>query len=186
MPIHARPCHSPVPAAAASLTLALATVAGCGSRGPQPPPLPRLPSLEVAASGAAVGAAGADPARTAAVRVVRRYYAALDGLRRRMRTGPLARLLAADCPCRAQLRAIRTAIRRGEHYTDQVHVWRLVPHVDGPDLVDVVVSFDVRRGGLVDRAGHRIRPPVVRRDLHRELVVRRVAGRWLIAQVIAV
>lgn len=150
-------------------------------------PLPALSPAEL--TGSAEPAPGPNAAAAAvhsAEAVVRRYYAALDGLRRRMRPGPLAALLARTCPCRAQVRAVRTAMRRGERYTDRIRVVALVAHLDRPDLVDVVVTYDVHHGGLVDRAGDPLTAPTTIRNIHRELEVGARAGRWQIRQVIVV
>ena len=176
----------PPPALLAALTLALIAGAGCG--GTRSPEARGLPELRPALASRSAGPAdtGSDAALAAARTVVRRYYTALDGLRRRMQPGPLARLLTADCPCRAQVRAIRTASRRGARYTDHVHVIRLVAHLDRPDLVDVVVSLDVSRAGLVDAGGNRPRSTTTVRNLHRELLLRRIGDRWLIDRVIEV
>jgi hypothetical protein len=65
-------------------------------------------------------------------------------------------------------------------------VIRLVAHLDRSDLVDVVVSIDVVHAGRLDRSGRRIGRARTVRNLHRELMLRRVGGRWLIDRVIAV
>jgi hypothetical protein len=119
-------------------------------------------------------------------RVARRYYAALDGLRLRMRIAPLAAVMAPNCPCRAQIQAVEAAVRRGERYTDRVRLLTLVPHLDRPDLADVVVSVDVTRAGIVDARGRRIGRVTTAHGVHRELMLRRIAGRWLIERVVAV
>jgi hypothetical protein len=173
--------------AAAVLAGALLTAAACGPG--DTGEVPRLPVLQPAQlTSSAVDSAppGSATALAAARGVVRRYYAALDGLRRRMRVAPLARLMTADCPCRAQLRAVRSAMSRGDRYTDRVRVLRLVAHLDRPDLVDVVVTLDVTRAGLVGPEGRRRQPVTAAHNLHRELLLRSTGGTWQIAQVIAV
>lgn len=167
-------------------TLLLTLVAGCaGPRRAGPARLPTLAPAVVTDS-----SPPASPRSTRAIGlatdVVRRYYLALDELRRQMRASRLERLLAPDCPCRAQLRAIRAAGELGERYTDRIRIIATLPHLDRSDLVDVFVSFDVDQGGLVDRLGHRIGRVTNARNVHRELVVRRLAGTWLIERVLAV
>lgn len=172
---------------ATAVTVALITAAGCApSASARSAALPALDGVPIASSAEPTRGAEPTDATRGASRVVRRYYAALDGLRRRMRTAPLADLMTADCPCRAQVRTVRAAIRRGERFTDRVRLLTLLPHLDGPDLVDVVVSLDVSRAGRVDSTGRRIGSPITARNLHREVVVKRYVGRWLIARVIAV
>jgi hypothetical protein len=179
------PLTRPFAVPATALAVALFAAPGCGrDAGPPAPDLPALPKVAVVTSGAPVSVRRG--AEAAAVAVVRRYYAALDRLRSRMRAAPLARLLTADCPCRAQVRAIRAARRRGEQFTDRVRVIRLVAHLDRPDLVDVVVSIDVVDAGRLDHAGHQVGPVRTVRNLHRELLLRRVGARWLVDRVIAV
>lgn len=173
--------------AAALSAVALSTVAACGGgHGAPPAELAALRPAVIVASAAATTAADSQPVLDEVSDVVREYYGALDRLRSGTGTRRLARLVARDCPCRAQLRAVRAAARRGERYTDRVRVRTLVAHVDGADLADVVVSLDVDSGGLVDAAGHRIGTASSLRGVHRELMLRRIDGRWLVEQVIAV
>ncbi|MGN6474171.1 MAG: hypothetical protein ACTHK4_11070 [Mycobacteriales bacterium] len=179
-----------MPASAARLPLlicAFSAVAGCGGASEGPRSVTAVAPAVVQPSAGPPGTRGdaAQPVR-AVTEVARRYYAALGALRRRMRAAPLARLMAPGCTCRAQVRAVRRALRRGQRYTDRVHVLTLVPHLDSPGLADVFVSYDVTDGGLVDRRGHRIGLATTVRGLHRELMLRRVSGRWLIEQVLAV
>jgi hypothetical protein len=171
------------PAAAAALTVVLLAAPGCGGSSGEARSLPALQPADVITS---TPPARASSALTAARGTVRRYYAAIDDLRRRMRPAPLARLLTADGPGRAQVRAIRAAAGRGERYTDRIRVTSLLAHLDRADLADVVVSFDVSHAGLVDRAGRRLRPATAMRNVHREVLLHRVGRRWLIAAVLPV
>jgi hypothetical protein len=179
----------PISTLPATAGVAIVLLAGTGCARTTGDDVRRLPALrpaELTSSALAPAPTAPSGALPAATAVVRRYYSLLDGLRRQMRAAPLAGLMTADCPCRAQVRAVRAAIGRGERYTDRVRVIRLVPHLDRADLVDVFVTLDVRRGGLLDPSGRRSTPMTTARDLHRELLLRRIGGHWLIARVIAV
>lgn len=167
--------------------LGVALAGGCGR--PATTPTTRLPVLrpaQIIASVPPSAGPGREAALSSAGQVVRGYFDALDGLRHGMRVAPLARVLTADCPCRAQVRAVRAARRRGDRYTDRVRVTSLVAHLDRADLVDVVVSLDISRAGLMDASGHRRTPVTTLRNLHRELLLRRIDDHWLISRVIAV
>jgi hypothetical protein len=167
--------------------LALALAAACDEAGQAATrSLPALPPVAALSSPAPGAPAAPGQAAAAATAVVRRYYAALNRLRRQMAAGPVADLLTAECSCRAQITAIRAAIRRGERYTDRIRVTHLVAYLDRPDLVDVAVSLDVRAGGLVDSGGRRLRAPTTLHNLHREILLRLTGGRWLIDEVLAV
>jgi hypothetical protein len=136
------------------------------------------------APGIAAGSGAAGDLRQVTT-VVRRFFRALDRLRRSMSTGPLAALMTADCPCRALLRAIRSARRRGERYADHVRLVALVPHLDAPDRADAVVSYDVDHGGLVTASGRQVAPLRNVFGVHRLLMLRRTGGRWLIDRMVA-
>ncbi len=180
--------RTPSPTVALSTAVALAAAAGCGGAGPGAQPAPGPVGAVVAPSAGAGNPPGDSHRATLAAvsRVAKRYYAALDHLRVRMDPAPVAALIAPDCPCRAQVRAIEAAIRRGERYTDRVRVRTLLPHLDQADRADVVVSVDVRRGGLLDAAGRRIGAATTTYGVHRELMLRRIGRRWLIERVVAV
>ena len=170
----------------AALAVALTATAGCGRGGREDASrLPALRPAELTRSAPPAGATDSAGSLAAARGVVRRYYAALDGLRIRMRAAPLARLMTPDCPCRAQVDAVRSALRRDERYTDRVRVIRLVAHLDRPGLIDVVVTLDVAHAGLAGPAG-RVTAPTTVHNLHRELLLRRIGNRWLVERVIAV
>lgn len=171
----------------ALLACALPAVTGCGSR-PGPHRVATIAAVVVEPSTGSASAAGnrTNPDLAAVRQVARRYYVLLGGLRRRMRAAPLAQLMTPGCPCRDQARAVRRAARRGEHYTDRVHLQTLVAHLDRTDVADVFVSYDVIDGGLIDAHGHRVGTATTVRGVHRELMLRRIGGRWLIERVLAV
>jgi hypothetical protein len=146
--------------------------------------------LSAIASDSPVLAVSADTSETASEAmweaVVRRYYAALDQLPSDMDPRPLAVLFAPGCACRAQLRAVRRARRRGEHYVDQVDINALVPSRDGPGSADVLADVRASRGGLVSASGQRLTSVPAKRHLRRVFRLVRRRGSWQIAAIEAV
>jgi hypothetical protein len=119
---------------------------------------------------------------TAVTSVVRRYYEIANHLRHDMDFRALAALFTANCFCRIQVRAVRAAARRGEHYVDQATLNSVVTNIDGPRLADVLVDLNVSRGGLVSADG----VPVTRaapRHLKRVFRLERVPRGWLISDI---
>lgn len=150
---------------------------------PSGSPLVSPRGMAGAPSAAAVPETGLDATLDS---VVRRYYDAVDRLPADMDPQPLAVLFVPGCPCRAQLRAVRRARVRGEHYVDQVRINALVPSRDGPATADVLADVRASRGGLVTSSGRRVTSVPAKAHVRRLFrLVHRRRG-WRIAAIEAV
>lgn len=178
---------------AAAVALAGGTllgVAGCGAGSSAAPhTLPPL-SISPSAAPSVTAASPSTPATTgkkaelaAATAVVRRYYAVLNDLHKSMNADDFATLFTRTCPCQQQVRAVRLAKAKGEHYIDQVHLIKMTPSVDGPNSADVLVLFNARVGGLVDRHNRQLTSAPAARNVHRDFALAKRGGRWLISRL---
>lgn len=100
-----------------------------------------------------------------------------------MAAGALSSLLTPACPCQAQVRAIRRAARRGEHYVDHASLNALRPSVEGPQHAFVLVNLDTGRGGLMTQDGSRVTSAGPQHGIQRVFRLVDVGGRWLISQI---
>jgi hypothetical protein len=141
------------------------------------------PSASAAGFGTPSAASGRQAERATVTAIVRRYYQALNNLHVRMDAGALGALLTTSCPCRQQVRAIRSAKSKGEHYVDHVDIIKLIANLDGPKLADVLAIFDARRGGLVDVRGHHVTSAAATKGTQRDFVLVERGGIWLIDQI---
>jgi hypothetical protein len=166
----------------------------CGCSGRPSQSARALPELQATGTPAAP-LASASPHRrspasarglTAAVRVVRRYYQVTNRLHRDMNPAALDALFTASCPCRAQVRAVRRAGARGEHYVDHATLNAVRPTALGADRAEVLVDFDAASGGLVGADGSRLTSAPPARHVQRLFVVERIATRWRIAKIEAI
>lgn len=118
--------------------------------------------------------------RAAVIAVVRRYYAIANNLRRDMDASALAALFTPRCVCQQQVRAIRRAAAKHEHYVDQAHLNAITPLIDGPTEARILVDLSVSRGGLSTPSGRRVTSVPPAPDIHRLFQLRFTGGRWLI------
>jgi hypothetical protein len=171
--------------------LAALVLAGCDQRGDAGPQA--LPAAAVRAiapdrspsPAAVIGpGAGAGPARglVASTSTVRRYFAVVNNLHRDMDPRALAALFTGGCRCRAQVRAVRSAARLGEHYIDHATVLALRPSHEGPGYLGVLADYRTASGGLVDGDGRRLTTTRARR-VRWEFTLRRTGSRWLISDI---
>lgn len=114
---------------------------------------------------------------------MRHYYQVFNALHRTMAAGALAAMFTQDCPCRAQVRAVRSAARRGEHYVDHATVNVMRASVQDRRHAFVLVNLDTGRGGLVRAAGRVVTSAPPRRGVQRVFRLVQVGGRWLIARI---
>jgi hypothetical protein len=195
------------PAGRYAVILAIATVlvslaaCGGGSSGPA-----TLPALSSSVAGPTPTATVASPVATpspttpptpsgratrkaelaAATAVVRRYYAIANELRTHMDAGALAMLFTRSCPCQQQVRAIRAAAARHEHYIDQARLNVLRPELEGTNTASVLVDFDAGRGGLATRSGRQVTSAPAKNHVRRVFRLERTGARWLIFEIDAV
>jgi hypothetical protein len=132
-------------------------------------PLPTA-SASPAASPSPVASATAATQRTrkaelaAVTAVVRRYFATVNDLHRTMNANELADEFTSACPCQAQVRAVRSAAAKHEHYIDHATVNALRPVLQDPSHAQVLADYDSTSGGLVSRDGRRI--TTTRSEIH--------------------
>jgi hypothetical protein len=164
------------------LAAGVVALSACSGSGSAPRTLPALSTTPAAdASSAPLTSRAAELAAVKAV--VRRYYEFANQLRHKMDPAPLSRLMTADCSCREQITAIRTAATHGRHYVDTATVRSLTAELEGPTTADVLVEFDAGPGGLVDSAGHVITSVPARNGIKRFFRLRLVGVRWLIWEI---
>lgn len=168
----------------------LMMLAGCGgSASSAPTSLPQLTKTPVAtpASPSPSPTTVSKKAELAAAKaVVTRYYEVANGLRTRMDAPALAALMTTRCPCRAQVRAVRTAAQKGEHYIDHAHINELVPSGEGPTAAFVLVDLDASRGGLETSDGRIVTSAPPRKHIRRVFRLVNRNGNWLIDRIEAV
>jgi hypothetical protein len=170
-------------ACAASLTM---TLAACGGSSSAPKSLPTLPSATDPAptSASPTPTATSKKAELAAAKaVVVRYFSVVNAMHIHMDAQALDALFTKDCTCQAQVRAVRRAAKRGEHYTDHASINAIRPNIDGQDLADVLVDYDTRRGGLVDSTGHRVTSTTPKKHVRWVFRLQRLAGDWRITRI---
>jgi hypothetical protein len=168
--------------AAGGAAACLALLAACGGGGSAPRTLPRLSTTPAAVTSTAPLAGKA--AELAAVKaVVRRYYALLNALHKRMDPAPFAALMTSHCVCRAQVNAIREARDRNQHYIDTVRLVSLTAAMETDSRADVLVQYDARRGGLVDAAGRDVTSTRASAGVKRFFILEKTDGHWLIAEI---
>jgi hypothetical protein len=95
----------------------------------------------------------------------------------------LASLFTSTCICQAQIRAIRSASRLGEHFIDHGTINDLRAGDQGPGHVGVLANYDSASGGLVDRHGRRITTTTAKKSVHWFFSLRRTGSRWLITDI---
>lgn len=176
---------------AGALTLALAaalSVTACGSSAPSTPKT--LPALSASTPVATPSPAASKPALSAkaaelaaATAVVRRYYEIANNLHRSMDADALAALFTSNCFCRAQVRAVRSAAAKGEHYIDQARLNSVVANTEGPTRADVLVDLNAARGGLVRADGSQVTSGRPQRHVKRVFRLHHVGNQWLITAI---
>jgi hypothetical protein len=170
-------------ACAASLAM---TLAACGGSSSAPKSLPTLPT----ATDPAPSSASPTPTATskkaelaAAKAVVTQYYQVANSLKTHMDAPALSALMTATCPCRAQVRAVRDAAQKGEHYIDHAHINNLVPSVEGPAAAFVLVDINASRGGLETADGRAITSAPAAKHIRRVFRLVNLDGHWLIDRI---
>jgi hypothetical protein len=171
-----------------ALLSALSALSAC-SGGPAPRALPRLSADRAAGSHRtpparrAAAAGGSTSERASAVAVVRRYFRVLNRLSRDMNATGLATMFAADCPCQAQVRAVRAAAARAEHYVGTAHVNIARPSVESPTRASVLVNVDVSRSGLETAGGAMVTSVPARHHLQRIFQLEKGSRGWLVYRI---
>src|SRR5581483_2385472 len=80
----------------------------------------------------------------------------VNHLRTDMDASLLSAIFAASCPCQAQVRAVRNAANKHEHYIDHASINALRATVDSPTSADALVDYNSSVGGIVDSSGRTI------------------------------
>jgi hypothetical protein len=171
-------------AVAASALLSAAACSG-GASGPQalPPLHPVVPSPTATRPGPPAPATGRQAELAAATAVVRRYFAIVNNLHRDMNPQALGSIFAAGCACNAQVEAIRSASRLGEHYIDHATVNELRPSLDGPRSADVLADYAATPGGLVNGQGVRVTRTAGMKHIHWDFRLQLTHGRWTVTAI---
>lgn len=165
---------APVLAAAALVGV----LAGCSGSSDEPHSLPPLSTTPVSTSSPAPP--DNKTALSQAEAVVREYFRLINDLRAHMDYRGLDALMAPDCACRKQVTAIKRAAAKGEHFIDRARHLDLVATRDAGYLVQVLATYDVTAGGLVDDRGRTITSAKPRQDVKRLFRLCEQGGRWLI------
>jgi hypothetical protein len=174
-----------------ALTLALGvalSLTGCGAAGSSTPQ--SLPPLAPAATQSVTPPPPPSPTTSpkiselAAVKdVVRHYYAIANNLHLNMDSSALAALFTPACRCQAQVRAVRSAAAKGEHYIDQARINALRANDQGPRFAHVLADIDAARGGLETADGRRITSVAPRNHVRRAFSLERFRRGWLIYSI---
>jgi hypothetical protein len=162
------------------------TLAACGGSSSAPKTLPTLPSAtDPAPSSASPTATGTSKKAelAAATAVVAQYYKVANNLKTHMDAPALAALMTSRCPCRAQVRAVRDAAQKGEHYIDHAHINNLVPSVEGPAAAFVLVDLNASRGGLETSDGRTVTSAPAAKHIRRVFRLVNLDGHWLIDRI---
>jgi hypothetical protein len=176
---------------------ALLSVAACAGNNPSGPhSLPALTlkapvslpgPLQTSAGPAAPAVEGPRKAELAtAAAVVRRYYALFNAPTTFQTARAIQGLVEHSCPCLAVAKAFRKAAGLGEHFVGTGRLLAVRPTFDSRSLVDVVVSYDATRGGLVGPLGNYLSHVATQHDVTQQLWLVRAADRWRIERVLAV
>lgn len=122
-------------------------------------------------------------AKAAELATVRRYFQIVNNLRTDMNAGGLAKLMTRDCPCQAQVRAIRSAAALGRVYIGRAHINVMRPNIDGRDVGDILVDYNATMGGELAAGDKRLTTTRSQRHIKWDFAVRRVGHRWLITRI---
>jgi len=121
--------------------------------------------------------------RAAELATVRQYFRVLNHLDVAMDADALAALMTPSCPCRKQVRSVRTEREEGHFYVDGAVINAIRVHVDGPAIGDVLVDYNATAGGIRDATGHWLsRAPLVR-HVNWDFTLAKTSGRWQIARI---
>lgn len=176
---------------ATALAIVLSAVwvlSGCDG-GSSPRTLPRLSGAAAGRSHRALVAPRSTVAarprseRASVIAVVRRYFRVVNRLSHDMNAVGLAAMFTATCPCRAQVRAVRSAAGKAEHFVGTAHVNVVRPSVEGPTRASVLVNFDVSRSGVVTAGGAMVTSVPARPGLQRIFRLENDGGRWLVYRI---
>ena len=124
--------------------------------------------------------------KAAAEAAVHQYFRLLNNLEHKMDVQAFARLESRTCPCRKLLASLRQAKARSQHYYGKARIRSISTVVDTATAAEVLVTYDSTAGGLMEDDGAIVTRAPGRVGITENFVLRAVAGRWVIVNLVAV
>lgn len=120
----------------------------------------------------------------AATDVVRQYYALLNAATTNANAEALARLMTTTCRCQEVARSTREVAAKHERYFGKTVLRDLKVDAASATVVNILVSYDYDRSGIVDERGNAVTSSPGRTGASANFRLRKARNAWLIDAIV--